>query len=109
MAYEAPPAPQINDNLFTKLDNYEQRIRVLERQGSTPVAPPDTEGEDKNYVHIQSSPSAAWSVVHNLEKYPAVDVVDSGGTAIIPDVHYVDTNNLTVNFGSATSGKAFVN
>jgi hypothetical protein len=39
----------------------------------------------------------------------AVDIVDSGGSIVIPDVHYIDTNSLTLTFGSATSGKAFVN
>ena len=28
-----PPAPQLNDTLFNKIDEFESRIRVLERQG----------------------------------------------------------------------------
>jgi len=110
MANLRPPAPALNDNLFTKIDDYERRIRVLERQYTDPTGGGGGPvGGDKTYVHIQSSPSAAWSVIHNLGKYPAVDVVDSGGSEVIPDIHYVDANNVTVNFGSATSGKAFVN
>jgi hypothetical protein len=64
---------------------------------------------DLNYVFTQVSPSATWVVVHNLGKYPGVNVVDSGGTMVIPDVHYDSLNQVTVSFGSATSGKAFVN
>jgi hypothetical protein len=64
---------------------------------------------DLNYVHNQTSPSAMWTVTHGLGKYVAVDIVDSGGSIVIPDVHYIDTNSLTLTFGSATSGKAFVN
>jgi Concanavalin A-like lectin/glucanases superfamily/Carbohydrate binding domain len=31
--YQQAAAPQIDDSLFTKIDDFEQRIRVLERQG----------------------------------------------------------------------------
>lgn len=66
-------------------------------------------GGDKNYVHTQSAAAATWTVIHNLGKFPAVEVVDSGGSTLITDVHYIDTNQLTVSFGSPTSGKVYVN
>jgi hypothetical protein len=66
-------------------------------------------GGDLTYVHNQGSPSASWAVAHNLGKYPAVDVVDTGGSVIIPSVIYVDANNVTLSFGSPTSGKAYAN
>lgn len=77
--------------------------------GGGGVASGGAGGADKNYVHTQGSPSSSWAVAHNLGKYPAVDVVDTGGSAVIPDVFYSDTNNATLNFGSPTSGKAFAN
>jgi hypothetical protein len=74
------------------------------------AAPPDPgTGDDKNFVHTQGSPSATWNITHNLGKYPAVDVVDTGGSAVIPTVVYIDVNNVQLVFGSATSGKAFMN
>jgi hypothetical protein len=72
------------------------------------AAAPGTAG-GLTYTYTQSSPSANWSITHNLNRYPAVDVVDSGGTQIEPDIHYVDSNNVVVNFGSPTSGKAYLN
>lgn len=66
-------------------------------------------GDDKNYVHTQGSPSTVWSVTHNLGKFPAVDVVDTGDSVVIPTVHYDSTNAVTLTFGSATSGKAYFN
>jgi hypothetical protein len=48
-------------------------------------------------------------VSHGLGKYPSVEVVDAGNNVLLPDVHYVDLNTVTLAFGSATSGKAFVN
>jgi len=60
-------------------------------------------------VFTQSSPAAVWTVAHNLGSYPSVTVVDTGGTVVDPDVHYNDQNTLTIVFGSATTGRAFLN
>jgi hypothetical protein len=73
-----------------------------------PPGPPGS-GGDLTYVHTQGSLSASWAVAHGLGKYPSVEVVDTGNSVIIPDVHYVDANNLTLNFGSSISGKAYLN
>ena len=66
-------------------------------------------GADANYVHTQVAPSASWSVNHGLGKLPAVSVLDTGDNILIPDVHYVDSNNVTLGFAAATSGKAVCN
>jgi len=76
---------------------------------STAAPPGPGAGDDKNFVFTQGSPSAIWNITHNLGKYPAVDVVDTGGSAVIPTVMYIDVNNVQLTFGSATSGKAFMN
>jgi len=68
-----------------------------------------TGGGDLNYVHNQSAPAATWTVAHALGKYPAVDVVDTGGSTVLPDIHYDSTSQVTLSFGSATSGKAYFN
>jgi len=67
-------------------------------------------GGDKNYVHDQGSPSATWEVQHNLNKKPAVTIVDSIGMVVHGDIEYVDNNNVTITFESGSfSGKAFFN
>lgn len=68
-----------------------------------------TGGADANYVFSQLSAAATWSVAHNLGKYPAVSVVDSGGSELLPDITYVDANHVTLGFGAPTSGKAYLN
>ena len=73
------------------------------------VAGTSLAGEDKNHVHTQGSPSATWTVAHNLGKWPAVDVVDTGNSVVIPSATYIDINTVQLTFGSPTSGKAFVN
>jgi hypothetical protein len=66
-------------------------------------------GGDKNYVHNQTTPNAVWNVDHGLDKFPAIDVVESGGKWLLPDIAYVDTNTVQLTFGAPTSGKAYVN
>lgn len=61
------------------------------------------------YVYTQVMPSATWVISHYLGKFPAVTVIDTGNSVIIPDVHYDSADALTIKFGSATSGKAYLN
>lgn len=74
-----------------------------------PPGPPGPAGGDANYIHNQVALSASWSVIHNLGKFPAVQVVDSGGSMIIPDVIFTDANHVILSFAGATSGKAYFN
>ena len=66
-------------------------------------------GPDKNYVHFQSMASDEWTVNHNLNKYPAVRVIDTSGNEVIGDVHDVDENTLRISFSAAFSGRALIN
>jgi len=70
--------------------------------------PGDASGGDLSYVHTQSSPSNEWTVVHNLDKYPSVTIVDSGNNVCIGAVTYVDTNSLIVRFSVLFGGKAYL-
>lgn len=92
------------------IGNVDRRLRIVEnREMPTGGGGPTPGTGDAAYVHIQSSPSDTWTVVHNLNKYPAIDVVDTGGSMVIPDVRYDTANEVTIMFGSATSGRAFCN
>ena len=62
-----------------------------------------------NYTHNQLAPASDWTVVHPLNKYPSVMVVDSGDTVLEPDIRYDSAAQLTITFGSPTSGKAYLN
>lgn len=64
---------------------------------------------DKHYAHNQSVSSSTWNVQHNLSKFPSVTVVLSTGQKGYGDVTYIDENNLTITFGGAESGKAYMN
>ena len=64
---------------------------------------------DKNFVYVQATSSDIWEIAHNLNKYPAVTVVDSGGSVVIGEIVYIDKNNIRITFTSAFSGKAYFN
>lgn len=64
---------------------------------------------DKNYVHNQLAPSSAWSITHNLGKYPSVTVIDSSNMIVIGEVEYTSLNSVIVSFSSAFSGTAYLN
>lgn len=66
-------------------------------------------GGDKNYVHVQNTPSASWTASHNLGKRPAVVVVDSADEVVYGEIEYTDDNTVTLTFVGAFSGKAYFN
>lgn len=64
---------------------------------------------DKNYLHQQDVPSNEWIINHNLNKYPAISVIDSGNNEVVGEVEYIDLNNLKINFIGSFTGKATLN
>lgn len=70
-----------------------------------PAGPP---GADATYyTHTQVTPSASWTVAHNLGRYVSVDVW-VGDELGLADVEHIDVNTLAITFPSATSGVAAV-
>lgn len=107
------PEIRIDETYATiKVENNEVTI---EDARSGPQGPPGPQGpvgpagSDTTYVHTQTSPSATWTIAHGLDKYPAIDVVDSGSNVVIGEVHYNNTNTVTITFVAAFAGKAFLN
>jgi len=64
---------------------------------------------DANFVHDQGTPAAQWVINHNLGKKCAVTVVDSSNQVVIGQVTYNSNNQVTLDFESSFSGKAFFN
>lgn len=66
-------------------------------------------GLDKHFTYTQPTPSATWAVPHALGKHPSVTVVDSAGTEVEGCVTHNNLNQLTIEFSSPFSGKAYLN
>lgn len=67
------------------------------------------ENATKTYIHTQMVASDVWEINHNLNKFPSIDVIDSGGTMVVGECEYIDSNNVRVVFIGAFSGKAYLN
>lgn len=62
-----------------------------------------------SYTHEQGETSTVWTVVHNLNRYPSVTVVDSAGTTIGCTVYYINSNTCELKFNAAFKGTAYLN
>lgn len=63
----------------------------------------------ETFIYTQAIPSKEWKIVHNLQKFPNVTVVDSAKTEIIGDVEYLNKNEIKLYFASPFSGEAYLN
>ena len=61
------------------------------------------------YVHEQNSPSAVWTIQHNLEKFPSVVLVDTEDDVILGEINYESNNTIIITLSAAIPGKAFLN
>lgn len=95
-----------DDLLLFRIDALDQSVAV--RYGDLLAQIQGFQG-DKNYFHDQGTPSASWTIQHNMNKFPSVTVIDTGGNEVEGDVFYVDQNNLTINFNGQFSGTATLN
>lgn len=64
---------------------------------------------DKTYLHHQTVASDTWVIVHNLNKYPSVAVIDSAGNEVIGEISYDDKNQVTLKFEGGFKGAATLN
>lgn len=63
----------------------------------------------QDYTHIQATPVSQWVVSHNLNRIPgAVSVVDSAGRVWFGAVVHISVNQLTISFGAAFAGTAYL-
>ena len=61
------------------------------------------------YVHDQTVPLNVWVINHPMSKFPSVTCMDSAGDEIEGILSYDSLDRVTVTFGAATGGKAYLN
>lgn len=74
-----------------------------------PEGPQGPAGTEQTYIFTQVGAIYVWDIIHLLNRYPSVTVIDSGGTEVIPDVTYVSDDEVQLYFANPTSGKAYLN
>ena len=67
------------------------------------------DGKTETYVFEQADASAEWTITHNLNRYPAVTIVDSEGAECVGEVQYLDANTVKCRFSAALGGFAYLN
>lgn len=100
-AAAVPNAPTGKVTLF--LDGSDSKWKTKDEFGNIVCV------SDKNFVFTQGVASTTWVVAHNLGNFPSVTIVDTGGSEVEGEVTHTDVNNLTITFGAAFSGKAYIN
>ena len=63
----------------------------------------------KTYEHHQEIASNEWTIIHNLDNYPTVTVVDSDGHVVECEVNYINRNIIKVGFTAPFAGIAYLN
>lgn len=63
---------------------------------------------DVAYTHTQNTPSATWTINHNLGFNPVAVVLDSGGTQCEGAISYPTVNQMIITFTGAFSGVAYI-
>lgn len=64
---------------------------------------------DKSYIHVQAVAADTVVIVHDLDKYPSVTVIDSAGDMVIPQLEYITGDSLRLTFGGALAFTAYLN
>lgn len=100
-----------NENLETLNDRVDTMVQEIEGSELIGVS---REGQavtitSQTFVFEQGVPSAQWQIVHNLNKYPSVALVDSSGRQFRAQIDYTDLNSLTVTMNGGITGKAYLN
>ena len=60
------------------------------------------------YTFTQATPSATWTINHNLSGTPTAVVLDSSGNMCEGSFSYPTQNQMLINFSAAFSGTAYV-
>lgn len=70
------------------------------------VISPGPGGVGGGYNYSQATPSALWTIAHNLGYFPSVVVRDAGGNEVIADIQNLSANVLTISFFAPLAGTA---
>jgi hypothetical protein len=66
-------------------------------------------GADATFSWSPAEASDSWVISHTLNKYPSVTVFDTTGRLVIPEVTYLNTSLVQIDFAFPTSGTAVLN
>lgn len=115
--YDRNPNTTVEQKLESLKESTQRALEAMEGTGNTVIGgqtiivKPSGGGtsSDKTFVYTQNTPADEWTVKHDLDKYPAVTVVDSANSVVVGECQYIDKNTVVLRFKGAFSGKAYFN
>lgn len=109
---ELPERPRPNTVYYVKGSSETDVKTYITDLNGVPVPLNDEVGDiegDKTFEYIQLSASDTWEIVHNLNKYVSVTIVDSGKNMVVGDIEYESPNKVIIRFQASFSGRAYLN
>lgn len=77
-----------------------------------PQGPPGTgSGSPTSFLHTQTISSSTWTIVHGLNRAPAITVYEAIGNSkilVTCEVVYVDQNTIQLEFSTPIAGEAYL-
>lgn len=61
-----------------------------------------------SFHYVRSQAATQWVIDHNLNKYPAVHIVDYNNNEVVGDLRYTTVNQVILQFSEPFSGSAFL-
>lgn len=94
-----------NPKSFTSGSRFELRITkgTLENLQNAAIS-----GGQSSYLYTQTIPAKTWTIVHNMNKYPAINIFDSYNNICYTNVEYVDLNTINIYFNIDMTGKVYL-
>lgn len=112
IAAETERATEVEQALSDRIDNIEEHSITdivggpnigVEREGSSVTISSQT------FVFEQGIASDIWTINHDLNKRPSIQLVDSSGRVFEADKEYTSNNQVIIHLQSATTGFAYLN
>jgi len=61
-----------------------------------------------SFRFVQATASATWTINHGLSFWPNVEVVDTLGREIFPEVTYASASQVVLSFSPPAAGEAYL-
>lgn len=63
-----------------------------------------------SFIHVQETPAAEWTVVHNLgmRRLPTLVLASAPEESVFTDVHFIDDDSLLIQWTQPETGWAYL-
>jgi hypothetical protein len=65
-------------------------------------------GTSPQFIYTQEDPLSSWTIIHPLNKYPSVSIVDLNGNVVYAEIQYTSLSIVVISFSIPFSGQAFL-